>query len=71
LFSNFRLECAIRGVQAKQEDLKLNSFADDVSNIYIWQKFTSYKENTEALLVASKENGLEVNADKTKCMVML
>jgi len=24
------------------------------------------RENTEALVVASKENGLEVNADKTK-----
>jgi hypothetical protein len=28
------------------------------------------KENTEALIVASKETGLEVNADKTKYMVM-
>ena len=28
------------------------------------------KENAEALLVATKENGLEVNADKTKYMVM-
>jgi hypothetical protein len=28
------------------------------------------KENAEALLVASKETGLEVNADKTKHMVM-
>jgi hypothetical protein len=28
------------------------------------------KENAEALLVASKETGLEVNADKTKYMVM-
>ena len=28
------------------------------------------KENAEALLVASKEIGLEVNADKTKYMVM-
>ena len=27
------------------------------------------KENTEALVVASKETGLEVNADKTKCMI--
>ena len=26
------------------------------------------KENTEALIVASKEIGLEVNADKTKSM---
>jgi len=28
------------------------------------------KENTEALAVASKEIGLEVNADKTKYKVM-
>jgi hypothetical protein len=28
------------------------------------------KENAEALVVASKEIGLEVNADKTKYMVM-
>jgi len=28
------------------------------------------KENAEALVVASKESGLEVNADKTKDMVM-
>jgi hypothetical protein len=28
------------------------------------------KENTEALVIASKEIGLEVNADKTKNMVM-
>jgi hypothetical protein len=29
-----------------------------------------YKGKCEALIVASKETGLEVNADKTKCMVM-
>jgi len=28
------------------------------------------KKNTEALVVVSKEIGLEVNTDKTKCMVM-
>ena len=28
------------------------------------------KKNTEALLVVSKESGLEVNADETKRMVM-
>ena len=28
------------------------------------------KKNTEALVVASKQTGLEVNADKTKYMVM-
>jgi hypothetical protein len=28
------------------------------------------KENAEASILASKEIGLEVNADKTKCIVM-
>ena len=28
------------------------------------------EKNAEALVVASKEIGLEVNADKTKCMIM-
>jgi hypothetical protein len=28
------------------------------------------RKNTEALLIASKEIGLEVNAEKTTCMVM-
>ena len=28
------------------------------------------KKNTEALVIANKETGLEVNADKTKYMVM-
>jgi hypothetical protein len=28
------------------------------------------KENTEAVVVTSKKNGIEVNADKTKYMVM-
>jgi len=29
-----------------------------------------YKEKTDSLVVACKESGLEVNADKTKYMVM-
>jgi len=33
-------------------------------------KRTYYKENAEALIVASKEIGLDVNADKIKYMVM-
>ena len=28
------------------------------------------EKNTEALVVGSKESGLEINADKTKCLVM-
>ena len=43
-------------------------YADDV-NIVGGRVHTVWK-NTEALVVASKETGLKVNADKTKCMVM-
>jgi hypothetical protein len=41
----------------------------DVINI-LGGNVPTVKENTEALVVASKETGLEVNADKTKYMVM-
>ena len=43
-------------------------YADDV-NILGGSLYT-LKKSTESLVVASKENGLEVNADKTKYMVM-
>jgi hypothetical protein len=33
-------------------------------------KWMFKKENTEALLIASKEIGLEVNTEKTKYMIM-
>jgi galactitol-specific phosphotransferase system IIB component len=38
--------------------------------VYIGSKHTYYKRNAEALLVASKEIGLEVNVEKTKYMPM-
>jgi hypothetical protein len=59
LLFNFALQHAIRKVQVKQDDLKLNGthqllvYADGV-NISGGSKLT-IKENTEALLVASKE----------------
>ena len=71
---NFALECAIRRVQVNQDGLKLNgthqvlAYADDV-NILRGSTHT-VKENAEALVVATKETVLEVNADKTKYMVM-
>jgi hypothetical protein len=43
------------------------AYADD--NI-MGRSVRTIKKNTEALVVASKDNGLEVNADKTKYMVM-
>ena len=43
-------------------------YADDVN--ILGGSVHIVKENAEALLVASKETGLEVNADTTKYMVM-
>ena len=47
---------------------QLLAYADDV-NILGWSLHT-VEENAEALVVATKEIGLEVNADKTKYMIM-
>ena len=74
LLFNFALECAIRGVQVIQNGLKLNGthqllvYTDDVN--ILGGSVHTVNENAEALVVASKEIGLEVNADKTKYMVM-
>jgi hypothetical protein len=74
LLCNFAVEHAIRKVQANQEGLILNGvhqllvYADDVNRLN--GLIHTIKKNTVALLVTSKENGLEVNAEKTKYMVM-
>ena len=71
---NFALEYAIKKVQVNQDALKLNgthqllAYADDVN--ILGRSIHTVKENAEALVVATKETGLEVNADKTKYMVM-
>jgi len=74
LLFNIALEYAIRRVQVNQDGLKLNGthqllvYADDVRTL--GERVRTIKENAEALIVASKESGLEVTADKTNYMVM-
>jgi hypothetical protein len=74
LLFNLAPKHTIRRVQANQDGLKLNGthqllvYADDVN--ILGGSVHTVKENTEALTVANKETGLEVNADKTKYMVM-
>jgi len=75
LLFNFALEYAIRRVQVNQDGLKLNgthqllAYVDDVIRI-LGGSVRTVKENAETLVVATKEIGLEVNADKTKYMIM-
>jgi len=74
LLFNFVLEYAIRRVPANQDGFKLNGthqllvYADDVN--ILGGNVHTVKENGEALILASKEIRLEVNADKTKYVVM-
>ena len=71
---NFALEYVIKRVQENEDVLKLNGthqlvvYADDVN--ILGGSVHTIKENTETLVVASKEIGLEVNADKTMYVVM-
>jgi hypothetical protein len=74
LLFNFALEYAIRKVRVNQDGVKLNGthqllvYADDVN--ILGRSVRNIKKNTEALGLVSKENVLEVYADKTKYMDM-
>ena len=74
LLFNFALEYTIRRVQVNQDGLKLNgthrllASANDVN--ILGGSVHTLKENSEALLAATREIGLEVSADETKYMVM-
>ena len=67
---NFALEYSIRRIQVNQDGLNLNgthqllAYADDVN--ILGGSIHSLKENAETLVAATREIGLEVNADKTK-----
>ena len=68
------LPYAYRTVHANQAGLKLNGthqhpvYADDIN--ILGGSMHAIKKNTESLVGASKEIGLEVNGEKTKYMVM-
>jgi len=74
LLFNLALDYAVRRIQVNQDGLKLNGtyqslvYADDF-NMLGGSVYTT-KKNTEALLVASKESGLEVTTYKAKYMAM-
>jgi len=74
LLFNFALEYAIRRVQVNQDGLKLNgthqllAYAHDVN--ILGRSVDTVKKNAEALVAATKEIGLEVNAHKTKYMTV-
>jgi hypothetical protein len=74
LLFKFALEYVIRKVQENQVGMKLNgthqllAYVDDVN--LLGDNTDTIKKNTETLIGASKEVGLEINIEKTKYMLI-
>jgi hypothetical protein len=74
LLFNFALEYTIRKVQETQVGLKLNgthqllAYADDVN--LLGDNIDTIMKNTETLIDADKEIGLEINVEKTNYMLL-
>jgi hypothetical protein len=74
MFFNFALKYAISKVQENEVGFELNEthqllFYADYINL-LGDSVNTIKENLETLLEASRDIGLEINAEKTKYMIM-